>query len=169
MDPYIDEKIILATSAVISELFNEAFNLDCTREAYGPTINHGLCYEYCSRIDINGDDIKITFFLGLDGYTRLLLLPYLSERYSDIASKSDIFNLNDAIFFEFSKNIFLLIKNEIVDFFHNLEEKTVDICSHKLIPLSTEKFRKYMTIFFLRDSIKNIYLGRLYFVIAIHK
>ena len=168
MDPYIDEKLILVTSAVLNELFGDVLSIDCIREAYGPTINEGLCYEYCIQATFTGS-FEANFFLGLDGYTKILLLPYLSIKYKDIAiHKKDLW-INEALFSEFGQMFSNMLYDDIKDFSEELQQHPVKVCSRKLVSLPTESFRKYIIIFFLKDESKHLYLGRAYCLIAVNK
>ena len=86
VDPYLDEKLVLILSSSFMDVVTEGVKANAVREAYGPTKNQAFCYEYCGVVKF-GDTIKGSLVLGMDGYTKLLLLPYLIEQF-DISVKN---------------------------------------------------------------------------------
>ena len=165
MNPLIDEKMILSNAAVMAEAFSNHLGLECVREAYGPTVNEGICFEFCVQALFKGRSDG-TFFLGMDGYTKILLLPYLSGKIKPDRSARD---LNTSLVVVFVKKILKTLSDDIQEFQPRFSLGAVQLCSHDLIPLPTEKYRKYISIFFLKDEGKKRYLGRVYTILAFQK
>ncbi len=172
MDPFIDEKIILSFSSALIETGNSFSELDFIREAYGPTANEGICFEFCIEMPFEGS-LEGSFYIGLDGYTKILLLPYLNRKSTQISypngGKQDGEKTNDIFFLSFTEHISKFIEQDFEDSNENLYINPPKICSHHLISLPLAQYRKYMLIFFIKDNIKKIYLGRIYSVVAIYK
>jgi len=63
MDPLLDEKIIVLFSQIIPEYFYENYNLLFKREAFGPSLNEGISYEFSSYVDFSGDIAGRLFFM----------------------------------------------------------------------------------------------------------
>ena len=165
MNPLIDEKMILTTSSAFMELAYDWLGINIVREAYGPTDNEGLCHEYCCGISLKGD-VKGHVFLGLDGYTKLLMLPYIAKKFSLEEHPPEVV---ESSLLSFMNQFAGLIATELQEFITRVDTGVPQIYSHKLLSLPTEKFRKYALIFFLKDEEKQAYLGRAYLFLAIGK
>ena len=165
MDPLFDERMILSNSAVMADLFNEFLGIECSCEAYGPTANEGICYEFCAQSLFKGK-LKGSFFLGMDGYTKILLLPYFSNKIKPDRSAQDI---NTSLVIIFVNHVIDALSRELQEFNSNFSLDSTRLCSHELIALPNKKYRKYVSIFFLKDEEKEKYLGRVYTTIAILK
>ncbi len=162
MNPLLDEKIILISSTVVTETFGEDFKISCMREAYGPTLNEGLCFEGCFELNFSGT-AKGSFYLGIDGYTRILLLPYLGKK---IRSKE---HLNEMLFMSLFKRITEMLTFEMREFVDEFSVDSIETVNHKLISVKSTEYRKYTIIFFLKDESLKKYLGRVYILVAIKK
>ncbi|MDH5717367.1 MAG: chemotaxis protein CheX [Spirochaetia bacterium] len=165
MDPFQDEKFILTVSSSFIDVSAEWLEISMMREAYGQTYNEGICYEFCAGIDFSGD-ISGKMFICMDGYTKLLLLPYVAAKFNlsqfhwEAAESSLLSYVN-----QIGGKIF----SELEDYFSTFEIKPPSLYSNKLVPLPADEFRKYAVIFFLRDEKKKKYLGRLHTTIAMKK
>ena len=164
MNPLLDEKMILISSTVVPETFGEDFKVNCIREAYGPTLNEGLCFEGCFELNFSGT-IKGAFYLGLDGYTRILLLPYLGKQ---IQPQEETL-LNEMLFMNLFKRIAEMLTLEMKEFVEEFSVDSIETVHHKLISVKSTQYRKYMVIFFLKDVLLKKYLGRVYILVAIKK
>ena len=158
MNPVLDEKYIVSLSASIMEIFHDRMSLSIDREAYGPTLNEGLCYEYCLKYNFSGKETGSIFF-GMDGYTKILMLPYIAKSFRLKKIHPEV--VEDALL-SFFHEIAALLQIEIVEFESNFKLKKPSDISTKVQRLPTFKYRKYMLIFFLKDPDKRKYLGRLY-------
>ena len=165
MKPLFDERMILSNAAVMTELFGESLGIECIREAYGPTMNEGLCFEFCTQSTFKGSS-KGNFFLGMDGYTKILLLPYLADKIKPDRSAQDI---NTSLVVIFVNQIIDALSRELQEFNSDFLLDTARLCSHTLISLPYKKYRKYVSIFFLKDEEKKQYLGRIYSILAFQK
>ncbi len=170
MDPFIDERIILASSALMPEFFEESFKINCIREAYGPTLNEGLCFECCFEISFYGV-IKGQLYLGFDGYTKILLLPYLVKqiKFQNSKEENEKGLLNERLFFYLSQQFSKVLTTEMEAFIGEFNINSVKSVHNKLISLEGQKYRKYMIIFFLKDDVLKKYLGRIYIFISLEK
>ncbi|MDH4199378.1 MAG: chemotaxis protein CheX [Spirochaetia bacterium] len=164
MNPELDERIILTISSSFVEISIDWLKITAVREAHGMNVNEGLCYEVCSGIPFSGK-VSGELFFAMDGYTRLLLLPYIvhnlemndpQKEMVETAMNSFVKKLSD----EFSL--------ELADI-ANIEMQEPRNLNHKLIPLPQESYRKYAIIFFLRDDDKKKYLGRIYLHLVLEK
>lgn len=165
MDPLLDEKFILTVSQVLPEHFQKVMQIHSEREAYGPSKNEGLCYESCTCVEFKGD-LNGKMYLALDGYTKLKLLPKIAKSFHiDPTSKAH----SGSIMMEFANQICAKLISEM-----RLGRFQIDIfppenLNNKLIPISQEKFRQYILIYFLRDVQEAEYLGRLYLILLLEK
>ena len=165
MDPLVDEKYILTASASLLEIMGEDLNLYAIREAYGPTLNEGLCYEYCVKTPFTGSHPG-ALYLGLDGYTRLQLLPYAVRR---LELERDIPEVAEDALASLSGRLHSLMEYEIREFQPDFQFKTPKIISHKIEKLPAASLRKYILIFFIRDETLKKYLGRVYLTLTLQK
>ena len=165
MDPLLDEKIVVTISASLMEILGEWFEIDAIREAYGPTNNEGLCYEFCAKMRFSGS-LQGNIFVGLDGYTKLLILPHIIEKFQ-ISDKHP--ELTESALVSFVEHIGKLVASELDEYLMHIQVDIPEIVSHKLIEVKREDFRKYMLIFFLKSSKKKAYLGRIYVFLALNK
>ena len=165
MDPLIDEKIILTLTRVCSEFFKENLYLSADKEAFGPSRNEGLCYETCVKIGFEGE-INGTLYFGMDGYTKLKLLPRIAERYQiDPTLKG----MATSVILEFANQMTSTIVDELIEGGYRTSLLPPEDVSHRLIPIDPGVYRQYILIFFLRDRRERKYLGRIYIVLTMRK
>lgn len=164
MNPELDERIILTISSSFIEIITDWLKITAIREGYGATVNEGLCYEFCSGIPFSGN-ASGEMFIGMDGYTRLLLLPYII--------KSLELEVEHPELVESAMNSFVLkLGREFSDELNDISTITLmepERLNHKIVPLPQDKYRKYTMIYFLRDDEKKKYLGRIYLHLALDK
>ncbi|BDA77608.1 chemotaxis protein CheX [Leptospira kobayashii] len=165
MDPLLDEKFILTVSQVLPEHFQKTLQVQAEREAYGPSKNEGFCYENATCVEFVGD-LSGKVYLGLDGYTKLKLLPRIAKSFQiDSTSRAH----SSSIMMEFANQISGKLISEM-----RLGRFEIDILppenlNHKLVPISLERYRQYILIFFLKDRREEEYLGRLYTILLLEK
>jgi CheY-specific phosphatase CheX len=163
MDPLLDEKIIVLFSQIIPEYFYENYNLLFKREAFGPSLNEGISYEFSSYVDFSGD-ITGRLFLCMDGATKLKILPYLSKfHHVDTYQKG----MANSILMEIINQIASLFSEEFSYAKINIKIFPPEINNHVLYRVDFDKFRQYVLIF-------NVYadshlIGRVYFIILLEK
>lgn len=165
MDPLLDEKIVLTIARLCTEYFKDTLYVSAEKEAYGPSKNEGICYESLSCIDIHGDFSGKIYF-GLDGYTKMKLLPRIAERYQIDPSLK---GMSRSIMLEFNNQLSALILDELLYGGYNLDITAPDDLSNKMIPVDLSQYRQYIMIFFLRDRRLRKYLGRLYMILTMKK
>lgn len=165
MDPLFDEKLVMIVTRRFQEFFFDSFSLEARKEALGPSVNEGLCFESCTAVDFRGDPAG-RLFLGLDGYTKIKLLPRMAEAYREHFGRS----LPGKEFLgDFLGRFSEALMEELVDAgFPVAGDPPLDL-SHKMVPLDPAVYRQYIIIFFLRDRKEKSYLGRAYLVLALKK
>jgi len=163
-NPELDQRLKLTITTSLIEILTDWLKITAILEGHGTTLNEGLCYEFCSGIPFSGD-ISGEMFIGMDGYTRLLLLPYIVAHLEmevthpqlvDAAMNSLVFRIAK----EFSEELQEITRVNMHD---------PRSLNHKLVPLPQEKYRKYTMIYFLRDDEKKKYLGRIYLHLVLDK
>ncbi|RME93675.1 MAG: chemotaxis protein CheX [Candidatus Hydrogenedentota bacterium] len=167
MDPLLDEKLILTASASLIDVTSEQLGVYAVREAYGPTSNEGLCFEYCVKFPFQGKP-NGNFYFAMDGYTKLQLIPYVVRNFlseDDSAPKA----IADKALFTMAKEVANMMEEELKEFQEEFCFEEGKILSHKIEKLPSASFRKYMIIFFLKDNYRKKYLGRIYLVLALKK
>lgn len=165
MNPLFDEKIVAILSKSCRQYITTHLQVSTEREAYGPSKNEGLCYEVCQSIDIIGE-INATMYFCMDGYTRMKLIPRMSEKWT---FDKDVKGMIESMLLEFTNHMGAALVNELVDSGFNVDLGTPQNLDHKLVPIDLEQNREYIIIFFLRDRRAHEYLGRIYFVLTIKK
>jgi len=165
LDPLLDEKIILTIMRKFSDFMKETLHLSADREAYGPSRNEGLCYESCQSLSFTGE-IEGQLFLGMDGYTKLKLLPRVAERYNLTNFSS---GMASSILLEFINQLAGKILTELEEGGFHLQMAVPENHDHKIVTFDLSRFREYIMIFFLRDRRQRMYLGRAYLTILFRK
>ncbi|MDH4261957.1 MAG: chemotaxis protein CheX [Spirochaetia bacterium] len=163
-NPELDQRFILTISSSFIEIITEWLNVTAISEGYGQTSNEGLCYEFCSGIPFTGT-ISGEMFIGMDGFTRLLLLPYIITHLDMEFTHSQLVEaaMNSLVLKiakEFSEEL------DAISHIKMLEPRNLN---HKLVPLAKEDYRKYMMIYFIRDDENKKYLGRIYLHLVLDK
>lgn len=164
MNPELDDLLVLTISTAFANIVTDWLKITALREGVGGTINEGLCYEYCAGMPFKG---KLTgeLFLGMDGFTRLLLLPYIVNHIEMESQKKELVeSAMDTMVQKMAKEFFSELE-EVLDI-ERLESRDV---SHKIVPLPQDEYRKYTIIYFLRDDVEKKYLGRIYLNLALEK
>jgi hypothetical protein len=165
MDPLLDEKFILSISQVLPEHFQKTLQIQAEREAYGPSKNEGLCFESCTCVDFFGE-LNGKLYLGLDGYTKLLLLPKIAHAFQiDPTSRAH----SSSIMMEFANQICGHLISEMRLGRFEIDIRPPENLNNKLIPVSLELYRQYILIFFLKERRDEEYLGRLYTILLLEK
>lgn len=165
MDPLLDEKFILTISNLVPELTEEILKIQAVREAYGPSKNEGLCFENCTQVDFTGD-LNGSIFLGLDGYTKLKLLPRIAKSFHlDPTTQSN----SATIMLDFANEIGVNLIEEMQLGQFKIESQAAINQNHKLVSVDRGRFRQYIVIFFLKEELEQLYLGRLYVVLLLEK
>ena len=165
MDPFLDEKLVAILSKSCSNYIAKQLQVSAEREAYGPSKNEGLCYESCQSVDINGE-VEAKIYFGMDGYTRLKLLPRMAEK---ITAESAVRGMVDSILMEFANQMGAEIVNELHSSNYESHLGIPENLNNKLIPIDLKKYRQYIIIFFIRDRRAHEYLGRIYVVFILKK
>jgi CheY-specific phosphatase CheX len=165
MDPLLDEKIVLTVSRSFVEYMEEQLHIQAWREAYGPSVNEGLCYESTTALPFSGDFSGSLYFC-MDGYTRLKLLPLIAETFQiDSVAKG----MADSILAEFANQISFRILHEFDDAGYQLHLQPPESLNHKLVSINLQNQRQYIVIFFIEDRQKKQYLGRCHVVLVLDK
>ncbi|TGN18909.1 chemotaxis protein CheX [Leptospira idonii] len=165
MDPLLDEKFILTISQVLPEHLQKVLQVQADREAYGPSKNEGLCFENCTCVEFAGD-LNGKVYLALDGYTKLKLLPKIAKSFQiDPTSRAH----SSSIMMEFANQISGKLISEMQLGRFEMDILPPENLNHKLVPISLEKYRQYILIFFLKDRREEEYLGRLYCILLLEK
>ena len=165
MDPLIDEKFVLSIARVTPEFFKQTVQIDVTLEAYGPSKNEGFCYENAVAVDFFGE-MEGRLVVGLDGYTKLKLFPYIARKYKiDPTIRSH----SSSIIMEFANQILGEIVQEMKLGRFEIDIRSPENLDHKLVPVNLESCRQYAMIYFLKDNLKKEYLGRLYMILLLKK
>ena len=165
MDPLLDEKIVITLARGFTEFIQQNLQLHAVREAYGPSRNEGLCYESCSGIGFGGD-VEGKLFLGMDGYTKLKMLPVIFERFGvNLGEKG----MADSVLLEFSNQIASAIIQELQDAGYGLTLEPPENLNHKMVPIDLANYRQYILIFLLQDRRGRRYMGRCYIVLTLKK
>jgi CheY-specific phosphatase CheX len=165
LDPLLDEKIILTVSRILPGIFLDTLGITAIREAYGPSRNEGLCYEKCTTIELTGE-FDGNYYLGLDGYTKTKLLPYIARSFN-MASFSQI--SSSLVLMEFTNLICGKISDELTSAGFKLDITTPKNLDNKLIAIDLYKYRQYIIIYFLQDKTMKKYLGRIYTILTLKK
>ena len=170
MDPLLDEKIVLSLLRNIPEFFNDNLAIKARQEAFGPSRNEGLCYESCLKITITGG-LECDLYFGLDGYTKMELLPHLLEFFKNDDEFADRILPGGAgeLLLEFAVELGSGFMLELEENGYVVQMATRENLSHKLVQLDLQHNREYILIFFLTDPEKNRYLGRFYVVVTFRK
>jgi hypothetical protein len=165
MDPLLDEKLTAIIKSIMPEFTGSTLRIQAHHEAYGPSLNEGLCYESVNRIDISGD-INAKIYFCMDGYTKLQLLPKIAEwkeeRVKEVLDGS-------AIASYFVQEFGLYLSDELDSAGYFTELSAPSDLSHRLVPVNADEFRQYILIFFLKDLINKEYTGRIYIILAMSK
>lgn len=165
MDPLIDEKIILTVSRCFVEYFDESLQITAWREAYGPSLNEGICFESLIMLPFQGE-LNGAFYFGMDGYTRMKLLPVIANTFKlDTIEKG----MADSVLGEFANQIGFRILNEFDDAGYRLQVLPPEALNHKMVPVDLEKQRQYIVIFFIEDKESRKYLGRCHIILILNK
>jgi len=164
MNPELDERLILTISSSFIEIITDWLNINAIQEGYGASINEGLCYEFCSGIPFSGV-ISGELFIGMDGYTRLLLLPYIVEHLEmEVTHHQLVDSAMNTLVYKLAKEF-----SEELESISKVSMNEPRNLNHKMVTLPQEKYRKYTLIYFLRDDEKRKYLGRIYIHLALDK
>lgn len=163
MDPLLDEKIILTISQILPEFFLENFDLLLKREAFGPSLNEGICYEFCTLISFTGD-FSGKLFICMDGATKLKTLPYISKNFFVDTYQKGMAN---SILMEITNQ---MVANFIQEFTYakfKLSLQAPEIWNHKVFLIDFNQYRQYVIIFNINN--KTDLLGRLYCILLLEK
>ncbi len=165
MDPLLDEKIVLTVSRSFVEYLEEYLHIQAWREAYGPSVNEGLCYESTTGLGFTGDFSGCMYYC-MDGYTRLKLLPLIAENFQvDSVAKG----MADSVLAEFANQISFRVLHEFEDAGYRLQLMPPESLNHKIVPIDLQRQRQYIIIFFIEDRQKKKYLGRCHVVLVLDK
>ncbi len=163
MDPLLDEKIIITLSQIIPEYFNENYQLIFKREAFGPSLNEGICYEFSVFVELTGD-IQGKLFLCMDGATKLKILPPLSKNFHfDIYQKG----MANSILMEIINQITSIFAEEFSYANFKIKINVPTIISNTIYKIDFQLYRQYMIIFNVYSE--SILIGRVYFIILLEK
>jgi len=164
MDPLNDEKLISIVSSSCREYYTSRLHVAAEREAYGPSKNEGLCYESCQAVGFSGE-LNGTLYFGMDGYTRLKLLPRIAKHYQSTAASND----PGTLLLQFAHDLVSEIISEFQEngFHVDLGEPTG--LNNRIVTFDLSRQRQYILIFFIRDRRLHEYLGRIYIVLLVQK
>lgn len=163
MDPLLDEKIILTFSQIIPEFFIDNFDITLKREAFGSSLNEGICFEFSSKISFKGDFSGI-LFLCMDGATKLKILPHISKKFHTDTFQKGMAN---SILMETINQIAATFIQEFSYAKFKLFLDAPENLSHKVFLINFEEFRQYHILFNIFKQ--HHLLGRLYFIILLEK
>ncbi|MBW7858632.1 MAG: chemotaxis protein CheX, partial [Leptonema sp. (in: Bacteria)] len=162
MDPLVDEKIILTVSRSFVDYFEEALQIKAWREAYGPSLNEGICFESLTKLPFEGE-LNGSFYFAMDGYTRMKLLPVIANTFKlETIEKG----MADSILGEFANQIGFRILNEFDDAGYRFQVLPPESLNHKVELVELEKQRQYIVIFFIEDKENRKYLGRCHVIVV---
>lgn len=165
MDPFLDEKLVLTATASFLEVAADFLFIDAQREGYGPNLNEGLCYEYCAGVEYRGD-VGMDFYIGMDAYTKILLLPYIVKNINFEIERGE---MAEVAMEAFASTVFEELRNEMGEYIEDMTMSEIINHNHKIVELPVERFRKYTIIYFMRDLEEGEYLGRVYLHLALLK
>ncbi|MCS7204252.1 MAG: chemotaxis protein CheX [Leptospiraceae bacterium] len=163
MDPLLDEKLIVVLSQIVPEYFLENYDVILKREAFGPSMNEGICYEFCSYTLFYGR-VNGRLFFGMDGATKLKLLPHLSKHYYyDMFQKG----MANSLLLETLNQIASLLSQEFSYANIEFQIQPPELYNHKVFYVDFSQFRQYTLIF---DAFKHSsFLGRTNFIFLLEK
>lgn len=165
MDPLLDEKLVLTTSRSVVEYLEEQLQVQAWREAYGPSLNEGICFESATSVAFDGD-FSGSIFYCMDGYTRLKLLPIVAEKFRlDFAGAG----MATSILQELANQISFRILAEFEDAGYQLRMDPPEDWSHRVYGVDAARKRQYVVIFFLEDRARKQYLGRWHAILLLDK
>ncbi|MCB1202021.1 MAG: hypothetical protein KDK41_15330 [Leptospiraceae bacterium] len=178
MNPYFDETLVLILSASLEDICNRLTTATALRESSSHTFVEGLCHEVCFAANIEGlaSQRNLTapikenhgqlgrVFLGLDKYAHSLFLPYLTSFEKDSRGSHA-----DALTIQFFTEILEQTHKDLSAAYPALKFSTPSVQHNRLLSLPQTEFRKYRMIFFIKDSSKEQYLGRIYLTLALLK
>lgn len=165
MDPLLDEKIVLTVSRAFVEYMEEQLQIHAWREAYGPSVNEGLCYESTTAVPFSGDFSGCLYYC-MDGYTRMKLLPLIAEKFQ---VNSVAKGMADSILAEFANQISYRILHEFEDAGYRLHLEPPESLNHKVVSIQLDSQRQYIVIFFIEDRQKRQYYGRCHVILILNK
>lgn len=165
MNPFLDEKLILTISASFFEVLSGKLGIHAEREAYGVTQQEGLCYEYLAKVHFQGA-LEADFYIAMDSYTRLLLLPYVIKSFDLPVEKEQV---TQTAMHTFTSTLVNELHDEVSEYISDMEIGDIETYHNKIVELPAEKFRKYTILYFLRDDTEKRYLGRIYLHLALVK
>ncbi|EPG67114.1 chemotaxis protein CheX [Leptospira wolffii] len=165
LDPLLDEKFILTISQIFPEFLEKNLHIQAVREAFGPSKNEGLCYENCTSVEFQGEATG-RLFLGMDGYTKLKLLPKIARSFHiDPTIRSHA----ASIMLEFANQICAELITEMKLGRFQMDILPPENLNNKLVPVDLEQYRQYILIYFLKDKDAREYLGRVYLILLMKK
>lgn len=165
IDPLLDEKFVLTISQIFPEFFRQNLDVEAIREAYGPSKNEGLCYENCTSVEFTGE-IRGRFFIGLDGYTKLKLLPKIARNFGiDPTTKTT----SSSVIMEFANQISASLIGEMKLGRFNIDILPPENLNNKVFLIDRELYRQYILIYFLKSGTEKSYLGRIYLILLMQK
>ncbi|PJZ65751.1 chemotaxis protein CheX [Leptospira wolffii] len=165
LDPLLDEKFILTISQIFPEFLEKNLHIQAVREAFGPSKNEGLCYENCTSVEFQGEATG-RLFLGMDGYTKLKLLPKIARSFHiDPTIRSHA----ASIMLEFANQICAELITEMKLGRFQMDILPPENLNNKLVSVDLEQYRQYILIYFLKDKDAREYLGRVYLILLMKK
>jgi len=165
IDPLLDEKFVLTISQIFPEFFRNNLAVEAVREAYGPSKNEGLCYENCTSVEFTGE-IKGRFFIGMDGYTKLKLLPRIARNFGiDPTTKTT----SSSVIMEFANQISAALVGEMRLGRFEIEILSPENLNNKVFMIDQKMYRQYILIYFLKSKAERSYLGRIYVILLMQK
>lgn len=160
-----DEKLLLSLGEFCVDYFRDSLGLELEKEAYGPSLNEGICYEKCFRFDFEGT-VSGTVFACMEGYTVLMLIPriikYLNHHSFHLLSSDDYLA-------EFFNRFIKKVSTEIEEHKVHIHSSKCQDMSHKMISIDLEKLRQHILVFFMRDIKEENYYGRMHLIVTIEK
>lgn len=163
MDPLLDEKAILVLSQIIPEYFFDQFEIHFRREAFGPSINEGICFDFCASIRFSGS-MNGFLFLGMDGATKLKLIPYIGKHYTNDLYQKGMAN---SLLLETLNQIVSLLSTEFSYANVTINIESPEIRNHKVFMVDIAVYRQYVLIFNIYKG--EMLLGRSYFILLLEK
>lgn len=165
MDPLLDEKLVLTASRSVVDYLEEQLQIQAWREAYGPSLNEGICFESSTSVAFDGD-FAGSFFYCMDGYTRMKLLPIVAEKFHLEAAGA---GMAESILQELANQISFRILAEFEEAGYQLRIHPPEDWSHRVYGVDAATQRQYVVIFFLEDRARKQYLGRWHTILLMEK
>ncbi len=156
IDPSKEEGFIGMLLTSFSGSFRDILKLSAEEEARGEISLPGFSHEFLLEVVFGSSYKGIRIYNGMYHYTGVQRIHYLKRVFP---LKVEYKSAKEGLFIEWIKKWL----SSLPSFSYKLYRR------HKKLIVLRGFYRKYLSIFFLSDPEKKIYLGRVYFYILIQK